>query len=151
MTGAMKLRKASSNDSQGQKGKQNKKGQQNPSSSQNASGNKGNSQNSNTDFTDRDRLFDVMVTEKNMSSLCNRVALETGNDNVYRTLMICLNETQACQREFFHFALQKGWYHLRPADPLQMQQLYQQYQSYTLQFPYGQQSQNNSSSDGKQS
>ncbi|KAB2951441.1 spore coat protein [Heliorestis acidaminivorans] len=154
MSGTMKLRKASkNNDDQSQEGngQQNKKGSQSPSSSASKKG-KQNSQaaNSQKDLSDRDRLFDVINTEKAMSALCNRVALDSGQDNLYRALMVCLNETQACQRELFHYAQQKGWYSLRPADPLQTQQLYQQYQSLSQQFPYGAQNQGEGNSNYSQ-
>ncbi|MZP42161.1 hypothetical protein GTO89_03800 [Heliobacterium gestii] len=74
-------------------------------------------------------FWDVLGTEKQLAQLCNRAALEAGQPGLYQDLMAILNETQACHRELFHVMLQRGWYHLHPADLMQTQQVFHDFHS----------------------
>ncbi|MTV49510.1 hypothetical protein GJ688_11025 [Heliobacillus mobilis] len=118
MAGAMKMRKTAR-----QQG-----GRDNPSpSNQDGQPSGGNQQDSSSFLSDQEMLWDIINTEKHLAHMYNVAALEAGQVTLYQDLMVCLNETQASQRELFHIMLQQGWYHLHPADSWQLQQVYQQF------------------------
>lgn len=140
MAGAMKMRKSSRQSSPKQQGQKAQQGQQNQGSQPTQKANP-------AQMNDRDRLFDILTTEKHITSLCNQIALEGSHESLHRDLMACLNETQACHRELFHLMFQRGWYNLRMADGPQVQQVFQQFQSLSQQFPYGQNASSNNQSN----
>ncbi|MBC9785224.1 spore coat protein [Heliobacterium chlorum] len=118
MAGAMKMRKTAR-----QQG-----GRNNLSPSNQEGQSSGNEQASSSFLSDQEMLWDIINTEKHLAHMYNVAALEAGQVTLYQDLMVCLNETQASQRELFHIMLQQGWYHLHPADSWQLQQVYQQFQ-----------------------
>ncbi|MCF8012066.1 MAG: spore coat protein [Clostridiales bacterium] len=87
---------------------------------------------------DRDRLNDILATEKYLTDGFNVMAREASHRQLYNDAMQILNETHHCTRDIFNLMFQKGWYKLEGEDSQKLQQLQQQFQNYTSQFPYGQ-------------
>ncbi|ABZ83925.1 coat f domain family, putative [Heliomicrobium modesticaldum Ice1] len=125
MAGALKMRKTSRQSPKGQ-GQGNSQG--NGLGYNQATGNGTGSQ-AFDGLTAQEMFWDMISTEKQLAQICNQAALDAGKPGLYQDLMAILNETQACHRELFHLMLQRGWYHLHPADLMQAQQVFQEFHS----------------------
>ncbi|MFT9849066.1 spore coat protein [Aneurinibacillus sp. REN35] len=87
-------------------------------------------------MTDRDRLNDILATEKYLTDGFNIATREASHESLHRDTMTCLTETQQCARDIFNLMFQKGWYTLEAEDQQKLDQTYQQFSGYTSQFPY---------------
>lgn len=88
-------------------------------------------------MNDRDRLNDVLASEKYLTGNLNTFATEASHRALHQDVMMMLNETHMCTRDLFNLMFQKGWYKLQAEPAQQMQQSHQQFQGYQTQFPYG--------------
>jgi len=88
------------------------------------------------EMNDRDRVNDVLATEKYLCYNISVAAWEASHSQLHQDLMSIYNETQACHREIFETMFQKGWYKLEAAEQQQLDQTYQQFSNYSTQFPY---------------
>jgi spore coat protein CotF len=87
-------------------------------------------------MTDRDRLNDILATEKYLTDGFNVAVREASHDTLHRDILTCLTETHQCAREIYTVMFQNGWYTLEAADQQQLTQTYQQFSGYMSQFPY---------------
>ncbi|GIM45799.1 hypothetical protein DNHGIG_13480 [Collibacillus ludicampi] len=87
-------------------------------------------------MNDRDRLNDVLATEKYLTDSINIAAREASHDTLHQDIMTILNETHQCAREMFNMMFQKGWYNLEAEEQQKIDQAYQQFSNYSTQFPY---------------
>ncbi|MBN6186748.1 spore coat protein [Aneurinibacillus sp. BA2021] len=87
-------------------------------------------------MTDRDRLNDVLTTEKYLTDGFNIAAREASHESLHRDVMTCLTETQQCARDIYDLMFQKGWYTLEAENQQQLDQTFQQFNGYASQFPY---------------
>lgn len=88
------------------------------------------------EMNDRDRINDLLATEKYMLQSINTACWEASHDQLNQDLLTILNETHQMHRQIFNLMFQKGWYKLERADQNQVQNTYQQYSNYLTQLPY---------------
>jgi hypothetical protein len=88
------------------------------------------------ELNDRDRLNDVLATEKYLTAGYNVSLNEFSHREIYDTVKQILNETHDAHRVCFEQMFNLGWYKL-PQQPLDTVALtYNQFQNYQGQFPY---------------
>jgi spore coat protein CotF len=88
-------------------------------------------------MNDRDRLNDILSTEKYLTDSFNTAAREASHDRLHQTVMTVLTETHQASRDAYNMMFKKGWYKLEAETPQRIQQAQQQFQNYSTQFPYG--------------
>ncbi|TCP55365.1 coat F domain-containing protein [Tumebacillus sp. BK434] len=90
------------------------------------------------EMNDRDRLNDVLATEKYITQGYNTSLNEFSHRELYDTVKRLLNNTHDAQRAAFEQMFNLGWYKL-PQQPLDTVALaYNQFSNYKGQFPYQQ-------------
>ncbi|HHY10167.1 MAG TPA: spore coat protein [Firmicutes bacterium] len=87
------------------------------------------------EFNDRDRLNDMLATEKWLTDNYNVFVRETSHHNLYRDILHILNETHHAARELFNLMFEKGWYSIQAEQPGQISKEYQKFSGYQSQFP----------------
>ncbi|MBA4602768.1 spore coat protein [Thermoactinomyces mirandus] len=87
-------------------------------------------------LNDRDRINDILATQKYLSNGYNVATYEASTDELYQLQLQCLNEVHQASRELFLLMNQKGWYKLEAADQNKISQKSQQFSNYRTQFPY---------------
>lgn len=87
------------------------------------------------EFSDRDRLDDMLATEKWLTDGYNVFVRETSHNNLYRDILHILNETHHAARELFNLMFEKGWYSIQAEQPSQITKEYQKFSGYQSQFP----------------
>jgi spore coat protein CotF len=87
-------------------------------------------------MNDRDRLNDILLTEKYLVHGLNIAAIEASHDVLHQDIMLVLNETHECAREIYTIMFQNGWYTLEAEQQSALDQTYQQFSGYSSQFPY---------------
>ncbi|WP_141432520.1 spore coat protein [Bacillus sp. 03113] len=90
-------------------------------------------------MNERDFTNDLLSTEKYLSDSYSIFLNEASHQSLYQDALSIYTETQNSQRDLFNLMFKKGWYKLEAADQQKLQQMYQQFQKYTTQFPYGNQ------------
>lgn len=90
-------------------------------------------------MNDRDRINDVLATEKQMILTNSIAAWEASHDQLHQDILQIVQETHACHRDIYNTMFQLGWYRLEAAEQQQLNQTYQTFSNYSTQFPYGQQ------------
>lgn len=89
-------------------------------------------------MNERDRLNDILATEKYLTDSFNVSAREASHDLLHRDIMTILTETHQCARDIYNLMFQKGWYKLEVEEQQTLNQSYQQFSGYSSQFPYSQ-------------
>lgn len=87
------------------------------------------------EFSDRDRLNDILTMEKYMTSSYNTGLNEMQNPKLHETIQGILGDEHNMQFQVFDKMWQKGWYKIEAADKQKIQQAYQQFNGYKSQFP----------------
>ncbi|MCK4257640.1 MAG: spore coat protein [Halanaerobiales bacterium] len=89
-----------------------------------------------TQYTDRDRINDLLLSEKYLTEGYNISTFEATNSQLQSTIKNILNNTHT-NREILHQTMQqRGWYQTEPADQQQVSQTYSEFNSYKSQLPY---------------
>ncbi|OYD07233.1 spore coat protein [Paludifilum halophilum] len=88
------------------------------------------------EMNDRDRINDMLATEKYLTTAYNVAVNEASSQQLYQTQMNFLTELHQCQRDLFTLMQQKGWYKTDPANPQFTAQAAQKFSNYRTQFPY---------------
>ncbi|SFV01777.1 spore coat protein [Alicyclobacillus macrosporangiidus] len=88
------------------------------------------------EMNDRDRLQDLLATEKYLTDSFNVAAREASHDALFRDVLTVLTETHRACRDVFNLMFQKGWYKLEAEQQQKVDQAYQQFSGYSSQFPY---------------
>jgi len=87
-------------------------------------------------MNDRDRLNDILATEKHLTEGFNTAALESSHEQLYRTMMTILNETHQGARDVYNVMFRLGEYALEAAQQQKLDETKQQFQGYGDQFSY---------------
>lgn len=87
------------------------------------------------EFNDRDRLNDMLATEKWLTDGFNVFVRETSHQTLFNDILHILNETHHAARDLFNLMFEKGWYSLHPEQPSQVAKEHQKFQGYESQFP----------------
>jgi spore coat protein CotF len=90
-------------------------------------------------MNDRNLANDLLAMEKYMTASYNTALNEASHSSLYQDLLSIYTETHNEQRELYDLMFRNGWYKLEAADQQKVQQAYQQHQTYSSQFPYGNQ------------
>ncbi|MBD2870874.1 spore coat protein [Paenibacillus sp. IB182493] len=88
------------------------------------------------ELNDRDRVNDILATEKYLTDSFNVSAREASHTALHQDIMTILNETHQCQYELFELMFRKGHYKLEAEQQNKLDQHYQQFSGYSSQFPY---------------
>jgi spore coat protein CotF len=88
------------------------------------------------ELNDRDRLNDILATQKYLTDGLNSAVREASHDALFQDLMQILQETHQAARDVYNLMFQQGWYKLEAEQPQKLQQAFQQFQGYSSQFPY---------------
>ena len=88
-----------------------------------------------TEFNDRDRLNDMLATEKWLTDGFNVFVRETSHQDLYNDVLHVLNDTHHACRDVFTLMFEKGWYSLHPEKPSHIADHYQKFSGYESQFP----------------
>ena len=88
------------------------------------------------EMTDRDRITDLLATEKYLTTAYNTAVNEANCEQLYQTQMTLLNELHQCQRDLFNLMQRRGWYNVDQAQAQDIVQTAQQFSNYRSQFPY---------------
>ncbi|MCL6548037.1 MAG: spore coat protein [Alicyclobacillus sp.] len=87
-------------------------------------------------MNDRDRLNDVLATEKYLTDGLNSAAREASHQALHQTVMTILTETHQAARDAYHAMFRLGWYKLEAEQQPKIDQTRQQFQNYLAQMPY---------------
>ncbi|MCK9524464.1 MAG: spore coat protein [Limnochordia bacterium] len=87
------------------------------------------------EFNDRDRLNDLLATEKWLTDGFNVFVRETSHQDLYNDVLHILNETHHACRDVFNLMFEKGWYSVHPEQPSHIADHYQKYSGHQNQFP----------------
>lgn len=91
-------------------------------------------------MNDRDFANDLLTMEKYMTNSYSTALNEASHQVLYQDILNIFNETQNTQRDLYNLMFRNGWYKVEAAEQQKLQQSYQQFQGYSSQFPYGNQS-----------
>lgn len=78
-------------------------------------------------MNDKERMTDLLLTEKKMSSNYNTYASECTNVKLRDTFLNMLRSGHTTQTQLFTESQNRGWYTTTPADGAQINQAYQTY------------------------
>jgi len=87
-------------------------------------------------LNDRDRLNDMLLTEKYLTDGFNVFAREASHQSLHRDVMHVLNQTHQAARDLFNLMFEKGWYTLDAEQPSHIAQQQQKFTGYQSQFPH---------------
>lgn len=85
-------------------------------------------------MNDRDRLNDMLLTEKYLTDGLNVFVREASHQALHRDVMQILNETHQAARDLFNLMYDKGWYTLQAEEPTHVAQQQQKFSNYQNQF-----------------
>lgn len=80
-------------------------------------------------MNDQERITDLILLEKKMSSNYNEFASECVNPQLRSQFLDLLNQDHSIQEKLFQAAQSRGWYQTQPADGAQINQTYQKFSS----------------------
>lgn len=89
------------------------------------------------EMNDRDRVNDVLASEKYLITMSNIAAWEASHQELYQDIRTICTELDECHRNLYNLMFQNGWYKLEAEEQQKLDQAYQQYSNYSTQFPYG--------------
>ena len=78
-------------------------------------------------MNDQERMTDLLLTEKKMSTNYNRFASECIHPKLKDAFLDALKQGQTIQSDLFSAAQSRGWYQTMPADGTQINQAYQKF------------------------
>ena len=78
-------------------------------------------------MNDQERITDLILMEKKMSSNYNEFAGECTNPQLRSQFLDLLNQDHSIQEKLFQAAQSRGWHQTQPADGAQINQAYQKY------------------------
>lgn len=78
-------------------------------------------------MNDQERITDLILTEKKMSTNYNEFASECVNPQLRSQFLNLLNQDHCIQEKLFQAAQSRGWYQTQPADGAQINQAYQKF------------------------
>ncbi|MBO9608270.1 MAG: spore coat protein [Paenibacillaceae bacterium] len=87
------------------------------------------------EMNDRDRLNDILSTEKYLTAAYNVGLNEMQNPALHQTVQRVLNDVHDTQSQLFDLMFQNGWYKMKAADAQEITQAHQQFSNYRTQFP----------------
>jgi spore coat protein CotF len=87
-------------------------------------------------LNDRDRLNDILATEKYLTDSFNVATREASHQQLHQEVLQILTDTHKAAREAYDLMFRKGWYKLEAAEQQKLSQASQQFSGYATQFPY---------------
>lgn len=89
------------------------------------------------EMNDRDRLNDMLATEKYLTDSLNIMQREASHRQLFDDVNLMLNETHQMGREAFNMMFEKGWYTMQGVDRNQVEKAQQQFANYhSSQLPF---------------
>ncbi|MCC8129410.1 MAG: spore coat protein [Clostridiales bacterium] len=78
-------------------------------------------------MNDQERITDLILLEKKMSTNYNEFASECTNIQLRNQFLSLLSKDHDIQSDLYQAATSRGWYQTRPADGAQINQTYQKF------------------------
>lgn len=78
-------------------------------------------------MNDQERITDLILLEKKMSTNYNEFASECVNEQLRTKFLDLLNKDHCIESELFQAAQSRGWYQTKPADGAEINQTYQKF------------------------
>lgn len=88
------------------------------------------------EMNDRDRINDMLATEKYLSDSFNTAVREASHRALHNDMLTILGEIHQCQYDLYEVMFRKGVYKLEAEEQQKLEQTLQQFKGYTSQFPY---------------
>lgn len=85
-------------------------------------------------MTDRDRINDMLTTEKYLTDSINVFVREASHSRLYQDVRQILGETHHEARNLFNFMFKRGWYSLQAESAQKVAQVQQKFSGYQSQF-----------------
>jgi spore coat protein CotF len=87
------------------------------------------------ELNERDRINDILATEKHMTNGYNVGLNEMQNPQLRKVIQEVLRNTQNAQAQIFDLMFQKGWYKMKVADKQEVEAAKTQFTNYSTQIP----------------
>jgi spore coat protein CotF len=87
------------------------------------------------EMNDRDRINDILATEKHLTNGYCVGLNEMQNPKLRKVIQDVLKNTQDAQAQIFDQMFQKGWYKMKVADKQEVEATKTQFTNYSTQFP----------------
>jgi spore coat protein CotF len=87
------------------------------------------------EMNDRDRINDILATEKHFTNGYCVGLNEMQNPQLRKVIKEVLGDTQNAQAQIFDLMFQKGWYKMKVADKQEVEAVKTQFTNYSTQFP----------------
>lgn len=88
------------------------------------------------EFNDRDRLNDLMLTEKYLTMGYNISVFEANDPQLHTDLVNILTQTHEFERKLFQAMFDRGWYTMHVADSAVVGKASKDFENYKSQLPY---------------
>lgn len=88
------------------------------------------------EFNDRDRLNDLLLTEKYLTMGYNISVFESGDTQLHQDLLQILKETHEFQHQLFQAMFDRGWYKMQAAQQQVASKAATDFENYKTQLPY---------------
>ncbi|WP_042353489.1 spore coat protein [Bacillus rubiinfantis] len=88
------------------------------------------------EMNDRDFVNDGLSTCKYITDSLNIAVREASHQQLHDDMVQILQETHQSCRELYELMFKNGWYKLEAEEQQKIDQAYQQFSSYSSQFPY---------------
>lgn len=88
------------------------------------------------EFNDRDRVNDLLATEKYLTTGFNVATFEANDEELRKEFLDCLNESHSFQRQLFGAMFDRGWYKMETASVESVHKGVTDFGNYKRQLPY---------------
>lgn len=88
------------------------------------------------ELNDRDRINDLLLTEKYLSMGYNISTFEAHDSALHKDLLNILHETHDFQHQLFKAMFDRGWYTMHVADTAVASKASKDFENYKSQLPY---------------
>lgn len=85
---------------------------------------------------DRDRMYDLLNTEKMITTEYHTAMLEAADEQLFNVLKQCHDNCHQVQRQLFNTAFKKGWYRIPVAEAQAVVAAFTKFQQTQKEFPF---------------
>jgi len=93
------------------------------------------SQAKSTQMSDRDRINDMLATEKHLTDAYNVFVREASHRELYQDTLQILNNTHQSARDLFNEMYSQGWYNVQAETAQEVAKVQQKFSNYQTQLP----------------
>ena len=86
------------------------------------------------EFNDRDRINDLLISDKHLAYMYSLAMQEASNPELYKRFSTLFEETSQLQRDTYYKMFEKGWYALEKQTPEKIRQTHTMYKQQQAQL-----------------